>query len=183
LPSRPGPLKLDFGLIPVPESEVVMGASCRLFLVVVLGVVCPALTAGADAALKLSKEEQALLDLVNQARQKEKLPPLKPNPLLFQVAREHAAAMGKKGELAYVVDGKGLDQRLKMVNYDYMMVGENIASGKMTVKAFFDDWMKTKQTRETILMAKFEETGIGLGRDAKGQTYLAHILATPQAKP
>ncbi len=76
--------------------------------------------------LKLSDDEKTLLDLTNAERAKEKLLPLAANPLLFQAVRAHAANMAKKGEMKHVLDGKGVEQRLSDLQYDYHKCGENI---------------------------------------------------------
>ena len=44
---------------------------------------------------KISEEEQKILDQANEARKEEKLPPLKPNPTLFKVARAHSINMAR----------------------------------------------------------------------------------------
>src|SRR5690242_15636055 len=76
---------------------------------------------------KLSKEEQRVLDLANEARAKEKLPPLKANATLAQVARAHAANMAKQHKMDHVLDGKNPAQRVDKAGYDYSSMGENIA--------------------------------------------------------
>src|SRR2546422_203152 len=48
----------------------------------------------------LSREEQTILDLTNQARKQAELPPLKPNAVLFGVARAHSTNMARKQVLA-----------------------------------------------------------------------------------
>ena len=99
------------------------------------------------AKLKLSDTEQTILALTNKARATENLPPLKPNPILCEVARAHSTNMAAKGEMNHVLDGKNPAQRVKEAGYVYATMGENVAAGLNTpVPAIFQaGW-----TRSTI---------------------------------
>lgn len=122
--------------------------------------------------LKLSDDEQAVLDLTNLERAKEKLPLLKANPLLFRAAREHTANMAKKGEMKHVLDGKNPQDRLDAVHYDLRKCGENIAYGDdATPREIMKGWMNSKVHRENILDPAFTEIGIGVVRNDKGEVY------------
>src|SRR4051794_29532939 len=83
-----------------------------------------------ESELKLSEDEKAILKLLNDEREKEKLPPLKPNAILFKVARAHSANMAKQEKMAHVLDGKKPSQRVEEAGYDYRVVGENLAFGE-----------------------------------------------------
>ncbi len=116
--------------------------------------------------LKLSDDEQTLLDLTNAERAKEKLPPFTPNPKLFQAARAHSANMAKKGEMKHVLDGKAPEQRLDDVQYDWHKCGENIAWGEgVSLQEIMKGWMDSKAHREHILSPDFTEIGVGVARN------------------
>jgi uncharacterized protein YkwD len=134
--------------------------------------------------VKLSDTEQKILDLTNQARQKENLPPLKPNPTLFEVARAHSANMAKQGKMEHVLDGKNPAQRLKETGYTYASMAENVAMGLNTpVATIFKSWMDSKLHRENILNGKLEEIGIGAARAADGTWYYTQEFGTPLKQP
>jgi uncharacterized protein YkwD len=144
-----------------------------------------AFAAGKDnkSEAKLSKEEQAILDLTNAARAKEKLPPLKANPLLMEAARAHAANMAKQMKVEHVLDDKKSGQRIADAGYKAATSSENIGqSPRLMVKDVFDQWMESKAHRGHILGGKFEETGIGLARDSEGAYYYCQVFAAPQTK-
>src|SRR5713101_1572450 len=89
-------------------------------VIVVLG--CVALTlAAADTKdpkkVEISEVEQAILDATNKEREKEKLPPLKPNKTLCEVARAHSANMAKQGKMEHELDGKTPADRVKAAGY------------------------------------------------------------------
>jgi uncharacterized protein YkwD len=102
--------------------------------------------------VKLSADEKALLDLLNQARKKEKLAELLfaltsaasgvdsvgelkkqkmaelvLDPLLSKIARQHCGNMAKQEKMSHVLDGKRVGDRATEAGYDYRAIGENIA--------------------------------------------------------
>jgi uncharacterized protein YkwD len=131
--------------------------------------------------LKLSAEEQQVLDLTNQAREKEKLPPLRPNPLLFAAARGHSGNMARQDVMDHVLDGKTPGDRVKDAGYRYSWVGENIAvtDGDTTARVF-KGWMDSKGHREHILSDHFDEIGIGVARNDKGNIYYTQVFGSPK---
>src|SRR5436190_19156199 len=94
-----------------------------------------------EPKVKLTQEEQAIFEMTNKEREKEKLPPLTLNPVLTEAARAHSANMAKKGELNHVLDGKNPAERAKEAGYDWAYVGENIANTFDTPKSVMDLWM------------------------------------------
>jgi uncharacterized protein YkwD len=159
----------------------------RHLLTLVLGLclawACRAAAEEKKEELKLSKEEQEILDLTNKAREKEKLKPLKPNLILFQVARAHSANMAKQRKMAHKLDGKQVDQRTDDAGYDWALCAENVAgSEELMPKFIFDEWMKSKVHRVNIVKDKFEEIGIGIAKDAKGEYYYTQVFGTLRKK-
>jgi len=151
----------------------------------VLACLAGALSAAApprgDEKLTLSKEEQRLLDLTNQERARKKLPALKPNPVLFRVARAHSANMAKQRKMAHVLDGKKPPQRVEAAGYRLGWVGENIAvSGDLEPDEVMKDWMGSKLHRENILNPRYTEIGIGLAKNSKGEWYYTQVFARPR---
>jgi uncharacterized protein YkwD len=168
-------------------DEVIMSPSPhRSFTAVVIGgvlLLCGAAkkdqpeTTKGEPELKLSRTEQAIVDLTNKARAKEKLPPLKPNAVLFKVARAHSANMAKKGRMEHVLDGKNPAQRVAAAGYDYTWVGENIAeSDELNPRHIVKGWMKSPHHRENILKKEFREIGIGVVRNDKDEVYYTQVF-------
>jgi uncharacterized protein YkwD len=126
----------------------------------------------------LSKDEQALLDLTNRARAKEKLPPLKPNALLFKAARAHAANMAKKDTAAQNLDGAPVE-RVAATGYVAVPLWENDAyTARLDVQAAFDFWMRGGGTRDNILSDQYDEIGLGLARTDRGKWFYTQILGS-----
>jgi uncharacterized protein YkwD len=160
-------------------------ALLRFTLAVVVTAAFAAWTSGDDSneRFQLSKDEQAVLDLTNQERAKQKLEPLKPNPILFRVARDHSANMAKKRELKHDLDDKTPGQRVKDAGYVYQEMAENIASGMpLSPKDALELWMKSEQHKANILKEAVTEIGIGLARNDKGEVYFTQVFAAPLKK-
>ena len=136
----------------------------------------------ADAKVKISKEEQEVLDLVNEIRAKEKLAILKAHAILFSVARAHAANQAKHKKVEHMLDGKAPWDRVEDAGYDYASCNENVAwLAKWSAKELVDGWMNSKVHRDNILGKKFVETGIGIFEDkekGKGGFYIAEVFAS-----
>jgi uncharacterized protein YkwD len=132
---------------------------------------------------EMTPDEKSVLELTNAEREKIKLPPLKPNPLLFKIARAHSANMVKQDKLAHELDGKHVDDRLKDAGYNFAWYAENVAaieefSPQVVVKA----WMDSKGHRENILSPRVTEIGIGLVKSAKDEVFGTQVFGKPARK-
>lgn len=134
-----------------------------------------------DDGSELTADEKQILELTNEARAKEKLPPLKVNPQLTKIARLHSANMAKKGEMKHVLDGKNPAQRALDGGYNYATIGENIAtSNGVPIKDIMEGWMSSKVHRDNILQPRFEEIGIAIARNDKGDLYYTQLFGRPR---
>jgi uncharacterized protein YkwD len=158
--------------------------SGRLF-VLMLCLLAALATARAEeprekAKLKLSMEEQRLLELTNAERKKADLRPLAPNPVLFKVAREHSANMARQEKMAHELDGKNPYMRLKVAGYRYHYAGENVASGDVDLEDVVKGWMASPPHRKNILSPNFTEIGLSLATSDKGEVYYTQVFASPR---
>src|SRR5262249_3619573 len=152
-------------------------------LLALASVLAMALPAGwaqenkSQAKVELTKEEQAILQGTNDARAKEKLPPLQPNKTLTQAARNHSANMASQGKLQHELDGKTPSDRASALGYVYRNLGENIAAGSpLTPEDAVKVWMKSEGHRKNILSKDYQEIGIGVARNAKGESYYTQVF-------
>lgn len=147
--------------------------------VLVMTLVCvPTIRAQQPKKLKISKLEAEVIKLTNKERQKVNLPPLKPNAILFDVARKHSANMIKQDKLAHLLDGKRILDRIKATKYHYLVVGENLAWDPNSPAVTMKDWMNSKTHRENILYKEFTEIGIGAITDKDGYTWYTQVFGT-----
>lgn len=131
--------------------------------------------------VELSKEEQFVLDRTNEARAKESLSPLKPNKILMQAARNHSSNMARQGRMEHELDGKTPADRASALGYVYQNLGENIASGlPLSPEDAIKTWMKSEGHRKNILGKEYQEIGIGIARNARGETYYTQVFGRPR---
>jgi len=99
--------------------------------------------------LKLTKEEQAVIDLTNAERKKAELPPLKVNAQLMVAARGHAENMAKQDKLAHELDEKKPADRVRAAGYNYGYVGENVAWNQQNPAEVLESWMKSQGHKDS----------------------------------
>lgn len=128
--------------------------------------------------LKLSKDEQALLDQTNAERKAKDLPPLRPNAMLFAAARAHAANMAKQEKLEHDLDGKGVSERVADAGYKAAGLAENIGWNFATPKAAVEGWMNSEGHRANLL-GDYAEVGLAVAKSAKGEPYWVQVFAKP----
>jgi len=132
--------------------------------------------------LKLSKEEQGVIELTNVERKKAELPPLKANAQLMAAARSHAENMAKQDKLDHVLDEKKPADRVKDAGYRYGYVGENIAWNQDHPKEVLEAWMNSQPHKENILKKDYEEIGVAVVKNAKGERYWVQVFAKQLGK-
>lgn len=115
--------------------------------------------------------ERRIFEAINQVRQENKLPALKWNAKIAEVARSHSSRMASKRFFSHD-DPKfgGPDNRLSAAGIAWRLCGENIfeENGQADpVRAAVRGWMQSSGHRKNILSRGFTHTGIGvaLGRD------------------
>lgn len=131
---------------------------------------------------QLSREEQLILNLVNDVRAKhrKKPPALKVSAILCQVARKHAATMAKEERLDEDLDVKKLEGMLTSAGYRFKagtVAANQTADLNLMPTAAFMAWAENIPAREQLLEAN-EETGIGIARSARGEIFYLMIYAT-----
>lgn len=106
--------------------------------------------------------QAALLTLANDARAQTGLPSLRMNPLLLQIAQNHAATMAGEGYFDHIdTQGRGVGERLLAAGYNYRWAGENISAGKQFAAEVMQWWLTSESHRANLFKAEFTETGFG----------------------
>jgi uncharacterized protein YkwD len=133
------------------------------------------------AELKLTADEEALIDLTNAERKKadKGLKPLKMNPRLMETARKHAANMAAQNKLDHKIDNQEPVDRAKAAGYKSKFVGENISWNQKTPKDAIEAWMISETHRDNILLKEYTEIGVAVARNQKGQPYWAQVFGMP----
>lgn len=124
-----------------------------------------------------SSLEQSAHEQVNQYRVSQNLPPLKLDPRISEVAREHSKAMASHRA---TFSHDGFEQRAKTVNKSimYRSFGENLAFNKGykdPVRQAVQGWIKSPGHRHNM-EGNFELTGIGVAKNAEGEYYFTQLF-------
>ena len=153
---------------------------CRdLGLAFLLAVTSAAGPGGAEE-LKLSREEQEVIDLTNAERKKAGLPPLTPSTKLMAAARGHAANMAKQEKVEHVLDEKGPKDRVADAGYKASATGENVAWNAAAPKQALEVWMASEPHKANILREEYADVGVAVAKSEKGEPYWVQVFGTPE---
>lgn len=120
----------------------------------VLAFVAVSLSAGPAAGT--SDREQALHELINQARTSKGLGDLRLSDRLSKIARAHSADMANGGKVLY---HSCLTCRLD--SWDWSIAGENVGTAG-TVSRVHRLFMESPSHRANILRGPFRSVGVGI---------------------
>lgn len=114
------------------------------------------------AVSDVSKDEQALLDLVNKARKDAGVEPLAFDENLLKIARLKASDMVSNDYFSHQSPTYGSPfDMMRQFDNSFKTAGENIAGNK-TVEGAFKAWMGSDVHKKNILNGSFAITGIGI---------------------
>lgn len=139
--------------------------------------VCPT-GVGLDAPIVA--QENAMLCLIGEARERYGLPPLAQSTSLRQSAVEKGGDLLRCNEFSHTACGREFSYWIRESGYmsaECWRVGENLAwgvDGQGTVDSIFRAWMRSDTHRANIL-GDFEETGIDLRVDKLGGLTGVHL--------
>lgn len=106
--------------------------------------------------------EKLMLSMVNAERLKEGLNPLKADPELTKVARQHSRDMFARGYFSHVApEGKGPFDRMRESGVKFSHAGENLALAQ-TLDIAHSGLMHSPGHRANILRPQFGRLGIGI---------------------
>jgi uncharacterized protein YkwD len=131
-------------------------------------------TATVPAPAMMSPLEQAVVDLTNQARAQNGLPPLQVNDALVAMAQLQSSNMAQWNTMAHVLPGAAeptLESRAAAAGYNYAWLGENIAFNYPDAESLVAAWMNSPKHRANILNPNYTAIGVGFARNSLGQPY------------
>ncbi len=110
---------------------------------------------------KFTEEQETILKLVNEERQKKGVAPLKLNKTLNDTTLKKSNDMAVNKYFSHNSKKLGTPFDLMKKNgVKYRIAGENIAMGQKNPREVMKSWMNSKGHRENILNSKFTEMGI-----------------------
>jgi len=123
----------------------------------------PPLTAASQQEITCPTEvELEIVDLLNQERAQENLPPLVIDMRLTIAARRHNNDMAANNFFSHTgSDGSSPFDRIADSGYSMRSAGENIAAGYRTAESAVEGWMNSDGHRANILRSIYEHIGVG----------------------
>lgn len=122
-------------------------------------------------------QENEVARLVNIERSKTGLPPLKLNWELSRVARVKSQDMSDKNYFSHNSPTFGSTFSLiGKYGIVYSAAGENIAYGYSTPAAVMNGWMNSPGHRANILGKQYNQIGVGMVKNSKGQIYWTQVF-------
>ena len=108
-----------------------------------------------------SDYETQVVQLINQQRAANGLPPLNIDSRLVQAARRHSQDMATHDFFSHIgSDGSTPGQRIRDAGYSFVSAGETIAGGYPSPSSVVQGWMNSPKHRE-ILLGNFVDVGVG----------------------
>ncbi len=108
-----------------------------------------------------SAVSSVLVDLTNQARRKNNLPPLLYNTQLTQAATLKGQDMSTRQYFSHFApDGTSPWYWFEVANYSFLFAGENLAINFKNSTDVEKAWMESPKHRENILDTRYEDIGI-----------------------
>ena len=137
----------------------------------------PTISTGDYTTFDSTMQEQKLLNLLNEDRARNGLPPLTLDPELSRLAQLKSNDMNSNHYFAHESPTYGnASQMLSAFGYDYQGVGENIAHHANVEKAEAA-FMSSDGHRRNILGSQWDKVGIGIAYDANGNVYVTQLFA------
>jgi hypothetical protein len=125
------------------------------FAALAAGVVAGGRHAAWSAPEDPGADEQAFVDLVNQSRTADGLPPLRLDPELAALARDWAAHMATDGAISHA------NPLQAGVTSDWQKLGENVGKGPAT-SPVMDAFLASPTHRANLLDPTFTRIGVGV---------------------
>jgi uncharacterized protein YkwD len=120
------------------------------------------------ADLSLDRNEQQLLNLINQYRAQSGRGPLTASVNLSRSASWMALDMAAHDYLDHADTlGRAFAARIDECDVQYGTAGENVAAGYETARAVFDAWKASSQHNATMLNPAFRQAGIARAYNAR----------------
>ncbi|MCZ0960468.1 CAP domain-containing protein [Paracoccus benzoatiresistens] len=118
----------------------------------------------------------------NAMRRNAGLPLVQPDPVLAQVAAQHACDMAKRGRMTHRGSStSGPGPRVKAAGYAPMVTAENIAAGPFSQERVLAEWNASSGHLANMLIPQVRDYGIGQAIGPDGKTrFWAAIYAAPR---
>ncbi len=133
--------------------------------------------------VKPEEASTAMLLAVNEAREREKLDPVKTDEILKAAAMRHATEQSEAGQfLPADSDGQTPTKRAQKAGYRAGSIAQSDAMGQTDPAKAVTSWLESEDSKK-VLLGDYEHIGIGIATDKKGIPYWTLLLGKPRLSP
>jgi len=133
----------------------------------------------------LSIQEERVMELTNQVREREGIPPIFKEIRLGYSSFDKARDMSIKGYFEHVSpDGKRLRDFLYDAGYEFSVAGENLAVGFSTPETMVRAWVNSPTHFANLIDPEYQHIGVGMSPgvyQAHPAMYVAQHFGNPRA--
>lgn len=137
---------------------------------------------GEKIAAGIADDADALMVMLNAARQSERVAPLMRDGRLDELAVQHARAMMRAGLLGHAVEGESPPSRIDEAGMAFAEAGENVAHAATVALAHRVIWSSPSH-RRNVLHDRYRRVGVAVVRDAAGHAWVTELFAGQDAAP
>lgn len=134
-------------------------------LLLVVGLAATPRDAAAAGTSCIDGEEMATVNMINDYRAQNGLPPVWITQTLSDAAEHHSASMAANGYFSHDLAAEGITWSQNMTNYGYSYStwrGENLAGGQASAGEVVGAWQVSPAHNSVMLSSQFTAIGIGL---------------------
>ncbi|MDO5603692.1 MAG: CAP domain-containing protein [Paracoccus sp. (in: a-proteobacteria)] len=136
----------------------------------------------ASCAAPSAQAAREVLAQHNRLRAQQGMAPLRHDPLLSDLAAQHACDMARRGVVTHRgADGASAGQRARRGGYAWLAIAENLAAGRIGAGGAAAAWHASPGHLANVTDRRMRDYGIGFAVAADGRTtYWAALYAAPQ---
>jgi uncharacterized protein YkwD len=144
------------------------------------------------ANVKVNGSEQKIMAATNAFRRENGLPALTRDVRLIQIAQAHAANMARQDKFGdtdrngHVLDGKGVEYRIKTGGYQFGRIAENVGyqlNRTDNVASMMQGWKASTGHRRNMLLSDVDEIGAGAAQGKSGRWYFVQLFGRQLRAP
>lgn len=139
----------------------------------------------------LPQAELAIVEMTNTVRQRNRLAPVKVNPILTRAARAYGQHMARSKTFSHTADGRSAGDRATAAGYAWCLLSENLSSSldsrgfaaRDLAQQSVEGWLNSPGHRENMLAANVTETGVAVVKvpDAHPKYFAVQLFGRPQS--
>lgn len=127
--------------------------------------------------------DETIINLSNQERQKLNIPALNANQYLAQAAHLKADAIIESQSFSHTIGDNSFSHWVKQTGYDYDIIGENLAIDFISSEGVIKGWMNSPDHKKNLLEPRFKEIGVAVKEgmiNGEKSIIVVQILGSPK---